>query len=230
MAGRTPLAGQAVTFSVTGVNSGASGACMPAGCVSDAAGNVSFTYHGDNGAGDDTIKASFTDAGGSLQSATAMKHWVEVQQPLPLTIGTVPDLTVPATSKSGATATYTLPVASDGDDVAPPPVVLCTPGSGSLFPVGTTTVTCTATDPDNTPSTPSQVSTTFRVTVTPLQTPPPAPGCDKDGRDHDGRHDDHGKTGGGSKDTHRSWDRDRDDDRDESLWGRCVRIWRSWRS
>ncbi len=41
----------------------------------------------------------------------------------------------------------------------------CTPPSGSLFPVGTTTVTCTATDSEGNPATGS-----FTVTVT---APPP---------------------------------------------------------
>jgi hypothetical protein len=71
-----PLVGQVVSFSVTGVNAGATGTCVPVTCASDASGNVTFTYHDTNGAGDDTIKASFTDAAGSLQSATAQKHWV----------------------------------------------------------------------------------------------------------------------------------------------------------
>jgi hypothetical protein len=44
--------------------------------VGGVAGDVTFTYHDTNGAGDDTITASFTDGGGSLRSATAHKHWV----------------------------------------------------------------------------------------------------------------------------------------------------------
>jgi hypothetical protein len=74
--GGAPLPGQVVTFTVTGQNAGAVGTCAPAGCVTDANGDVSFTYTDANGAGDDTIKASFTDATGSLQSATAQKHWI----------------------------------------------------------------------------------------------------------------------------------------------------------
>jgi Big-like domain-containing protein len=73
-----PLANQAVTFEVTGVNAGAVGTCSPPTCTTDASGNVSFTYNGAGGPGDDTIKASFTDASGSLQSATAQKHWTGV--------------------------------------------------------------------------------------------------------------------------------------------------------
>ena len=79
-AGGAPLAGQVITFTVTGQNAGASGTCVPVGCVTDANGDVAFTYLGANGVGDDTIKASFTDAAGSLQSATAQKHWVVVDR------------------------------------------------------------------------------------------------------------------------------------------------------
>jgi hypothetical protein len=74
--GTPPVAGQLVTFTVTGQNAGASGTCLPADCKSDVNGNVSFTYFDGAGAGDDTIKASFTDAAGSLQTATAQKHWM----------------------------------------------------------------------------------------------------------------------------------------------------------
>lgn len=40
--------------------------------------------------------------------------------------------------------TYTTPIATD--NCGPAPTVTCTPPSGSVFPAGTTTVTCTATD------------------------------------------------------------------------------------
>jgi hypothetical protein len=76
--GTPPVAGQLVDFTVTGQNAGASGTCVPADCKSDVNGNVSFTYFDAGGAGNDTIKASFTDALGSLQTATAQKHWVSV--------------------------------------------------------------------------------------------------------------------------------------------------------
>ncbi|HST33823.1 MAG TPA: Ig-like domain-containing protein [Solirubrobacteraceae bacterium] len=83
-----PLAGQTVTFTVTGVNEGAAGTCEPSSCVTDSSGNVTFTYHDTNGEGDDTIKASFTDEGGSLQSATAKKHWGEGGKEEPTTTTT----------------------------------------------------------------------------------------------------------------------------------------------
>jgi hypothetical protein len=64
---------------------------------------------------------------------------------------TPPSISCPAsittkTSQPGdpcVVVNYTTPVASDN---CPLPTVACTPPSGSCFPVGTTTVTCTATD------------------------------------------------------------------------------------
>ncbi|MFF2406003.1 HYR domain-containing protein [Streptomyces sp. NPDC058092] len=56
---------------------------------------------------------------------------------------TVDDLTVRAKGKKGARVTYDA-TAQDATDGTLP--VTCTPPSGSLFPVGSTTVTCSATD------------------------------------------------------------------------------------
>ena len=73
---------------------------------------------------------------------------------------TVPaNITTPATGPSGATVTYT---ATANDDRDGPLTPTCTPPSGSTFPVGTTTVTCTATDAAGNTGT-----NTFTVTVTP---------------------------------------------------------------
>ena len=58
--------------------------------------------------------------------------------------GPAPDITTPATAFDGATVVYTSPTATDNLDPVVP--VLCAPASGTLFPVGSTTVTCTATD------------------------------------------------------------------------------------
>ena len=52
-------------------------------------------------------------------------------------------MTVEASSASGATVSYT---ASATDNVDPWPALACAPASGSVFPVGATTVNCTATD------------------------------------------------------------------------------------
>ncbi len=106
--GGSPLAGQLVTFSVTGQNAGATGVCAPVSCMTDSNGDVSFTYHDNNGAGDDTIKASFTDAAGSLQAATAQKHWVESATSTPTNTSTATSTaTNTPTSTSTPTATAT---------------------------------------------------------------------------------------------------------------------------
>jgi len=67
-----------------------------------------------------------------------------------------------ATSSSGAVVTYQAPIAVDEAGDSPAATVSCTPASGATFPVGTTTVTCTATSADDTPSV---VTGHFTITV-----------------------------------------------------------------
>jgi hypothetical protein len=74
------------------------------------------------------------------------------------------NITTNATSSQGATVTYTSPTATDESGDNPAPTVNCTPASGSVFPIGTTTVNCSATDSDDTPGT---ASGSFSVTVQP---------------------------------------------------------------
>jgi hypothetical protein len=59
------------------------------------------------------------------------------------------NITVDATSPAGAVVTYTVPTVYDQANPLDPPTAVCTPPSGSTFAIGTTTVTCTATDPDD---------------------------------------------------------------------------------
>jgi hypothetical protein len=73
--------------------------------------------------------------------------------------GVSADMNVTATSAQGATATYDAPTATDDVDGDVP--VRCTPESGTVFPLGTTTVTCTATDSRGNTATAS-----FKVSVT----------------------------------------------------------------
>lgn len=75
------------------------------------------------------------------------------------------DVTAEATSAQGAVVSYTPPTATD--DVDPHPTVACTPAAGSQFPLGDTTVTCTATDASH-----NSASETFVVHV--VDTTPPA--------------------------------------------------------
>ncbi len=53
------------------------------------------------------------------------------------------DITTLLTGSSGAIVTFTV---SATDDLDPSPVVACSAQSGAIFPIGTTIVTCTATD------------------------------------------------------------------------------------
>ncbi len=70
------------------------------------------------------------------------------------------NITVNATSPAGATVSYIPPTVVDED--LPLPTVNCLPGSGSLFPIGLTTVGCTATAAGDANS---PVTATFTVTV-----------------------------------------------------------------
>src|SRR5713226_7747137 len=76
--------------------------------------------------------------------------------------GVPADITTNATSPSGTVVAYASPIAVDESGDSPPATVSCAPVSGSTFAIGTTTVTCTASDADDTPNT---VSQGFTVTV-----------------------------------------------------------------
>lgn len=88
------------------------------------------------------VSCSATDAAGNSANAA---FTVKVVDTTPPTFPTPPaDVTVEATSPSGAVVTYSLPAATDLVD--PSPTVECAPPSGNVFPLGTTTVGCTALD------------------------------------------------------------------------------------
>ena len=67
------------------------------------------------------------------------------------------DLTVPATSTGSTVVNYSLPAVTDN---CPGAAFVCVPAAGANFPVGTTTVTCTATDAGG-----ATAQCSFRVTV-----------------------------------------------------------------
>ena len=71
------------------------------------------------------------------------------------------DIVLAASAADGATVGYELPWASDNLDTDPD--VSCAPASGSRFPVGSTTITCSATDASGNVST-----ARFRIDVYPL--------------------------------------------------------------
>ena len=83
----------------------------------------------------------------------------------PVINGTPSNITAEATSASGATVTYAIPSAIDKVDGTD--AVSCSPASGSTFALGTTTVTCTASDSHG-----NTAHSSFTVTV--QDTTPPS--------------------------------------------------------
>jgi hypothetical protein len=109
--------------------------------------------------GTTTVTCTATDSFRNTASASFMVTVVDTTPPQ-LTVPA--NLTVLATSAQGAIVTYT---ATATDIVDPAPTVTSTWPSGSLFPVGTTTVTVTATDKSG-----NEATAPFTVTIN-----PPAP-------------------------------------------------------
>jgi hypothetical protein len=109
--------------------------------------------------GTTVVNCQVTDTDDFTPTVTASFRVTVNDTDLALT-GVPADISASPSGPSGAVVTYTPPTAVDEDDSAPP--VTCDPASGSTFPVGVTTVTCQASDGDDTPST---VSATFRVRV-----------------------------------------------------------------
>lgn len=100
--------------------------------------------------------------------------WALARYALPDT--TPPVLSVPstiavnATSSAGASVTYTV-TATDPDNQPSDLTIACAPASGSTFPIGSTTVTCMASDPAG-----NTTTSAFQVVVAPpgkLCTPNP---------------------------------------------------------
>lgn len=106
--------------------------------------------------GDTTVTVTASDAAGN----TATEQFkVTVGDTTPPSISGVPsDMVVEATGPGGAVVSWTAPTATDIVDGSV--TVLCSPASGSTFPLGATTVNVTATDAAGNPS-----SRTFTITV-----------------------------------------------------------------
>ena len=102
-----------------------------------AGGPISFNTQGNY-----VINWTYKDASGKQSTQTQQVIIQDITAP---SINTVGDLVVTATSAAGAVVTYTAPVGTDNCSV-PTTVRTAGPASGSLFPLGTTKVTYTATD------------------------------------------------------------------------------------
>lgn len=91
---------------------------------------------------------------------------VTVTDNQPPTFTTIPgSSTHEATGPGGAAVSWAIAASDNGD---PSPVITCTPASGSTFALGTTAVSCTATDASgNTTPTPASFNVTIRDTTAP---------------------------------------------------------------
>ena len=107
--------------------------------------------------GTTTVACSVTDSGG--QAASGSFPVTVVDSLAPTLTGVPGGATAATTDPAGAAVTFAVPAATDVVD--PNPSVGCAPASGSVFPIGTTTVTCTASDQSGNTS-----SASFAVTVT----------------------------------------------------------------
>jgi hypothetical protein len=111
-----------------------------------------------------TTTVTCTGAVDSLGRTPTGSFVVNVVDHLPPTVNVPPDVTAEATGPNGAAVMY--PAATATDPVYGSAPVTCSPASGSTFPLGTNTVTCTATDPAG-----NFASNIFHVTV--VDTTPP---------------------------------------------------------
>lgn len=110
--------------------------------------------------GGTTVTTTATDAAGNVGNATFMVNVTDTTAPV---VSVPPDITLAATSPSGARVDFST---SANDIVNGLVTTVDTPPSGTLFPVGSTTVTTSATDARGNFS-----SRTFRVTVVGLPAP-----------------------------------------------------------
>ena len=113
--------------------------------------------------GTTTVACSTTDTAGN--PTTGSFHVTVQDTTAPTLVGMPANLTRTTANGSGTTLTYAAPTATDAVD--PAPTIGCTPASGSTIPLGTTTVTCTATDAAGNPA---SASFTAAVTYVPPST------------------------------------------------------------
>lgn len=160
--------GADVTYTVTATNprdKPLTVSCAPPGGT--AAGTFTATVHFPLGV--TTVTCNVIDETGAV--AATGSFTVTVRDTTPPVIAGTSAVQVDAAGDGGAVVTYVQPNAVDLVDGPVP--VNCSPASGSLFPLGSTTVSCTASD-----SRGNTATATFAVTVTaptPAPTPPPSP-------------------------------------------------------
>jgi hypothetical protein len=151
----TSGAGALVSYTTPAGNDAVSGV-VPVTCVPSSGSTFAL--------GTTTVACTARDAAGNQASAGFTVSVIDTTPPL---ISNVPaNLTVQATSSTGAVVSYVNPVANDAVSGVVP--VTCVPASGSTFAIGTTMVACSARD-----SAGNLANAGFTVTVNPLNTGAP---------------------------------------------------------
>ena len=148
----TSSGGAAVTFSAS-ANDAVDGSITPS-CPPGSGSTFAI--------GTTTVTCSATDAHNNTGTASFQ---ITVQDTIKPTVTVPSDITTTTTVASGTSVTFS---ASATDNIDGPRPTTCNPASGANFPVGTTTVTCTATDTHN-----NTGSASFHVTVTVVDTTAP---------------------------------------------------------
>ncbi len=148
-----------ITAEATGSN-GATVSWIGVTATDDVDGSLAATCSKSSGSvfpiGTTTVTCSAKDAAGNIGDNT---FTVTVKDTTAPNLTVSANKTATATSAAGATVTYTAPTATD--IVSGSVAASCDKASGSVFPLGTTTVTCTAKDAAGNIGTES-----FTVTVT----------------------------------------------------------------
>ena len=124
-----------------------------------------------------TITCTATDANG-VRNPIPESFTITVEDTTPPDLTVPPDQTVEATSADGAVVTFDPPSATDFFEPVtiecthqiPPAIAVV---SGDTFPLGATTITCTATDANGVESDPESFTITVEDTTPPDPTVPP---------------------------------------------------------
>jgi uncharacterized repeat protein (TIGR01451 family) len=152
-----------VTFSLLNSSANPIGFPVTSSTVTGGSASVSFTLPGGTAVGSYTIDATYHPGPDFLTSSGVGTLLVIPPADSDLAFSQPPNITTNAAGASGATVTYNVSsYVSDPDDSTVSATVACTPKSGSTFGIGTTKVTCTATDADDSNS---PVSASFNVIV-----------------------------------------------------------------
>jgi len=149
----SPTNNASATFSFTGTDNTSPGV-LTFQCSRDGAGFtacISPINYAGLADGNHNFQVRALDQSGNTDPSPANFSWII--DTTPPTIGPHGDETVEATSSAGAVVNYISPATSDAVDGVG--VASCSPVSGSLFALGDTTVTCTASDTAGNVATPS---------------------------------------------------------------------------